>query len=359
MAIICPNCQQELDEEVKFCAQCGYQLKKDQPAKEEVIQEKKSRTSESILELTRVNRPQSHQKRRFSWQEFLGVFLVFLAFFLLGLNYQLNYSAARVEDHFRKGLRFDNYERVARVTTSPVTYQAWGPEDIGRLVDNYNEAGIDVKQLVMDIPRGEAIYSEDLLIAELERVGSYLLLFPRYKMMVHALPVDLSVPNHYRDIALKVAGQKEQPLSATEALVIEPRASEIEIDYSVDGQEETVRLNLAYSDLRQGRHRINLIPVTNRLEIEPASLGIRPRLKFELLGLEIDGQLYEEDIINLSGFVGQVFSVKLFADYNGVPLESSLQEVTLVASSEVLLDFREDEAFQRQIRQAEQNSPNQ
>lgn len=361
MAIICPNCHQELEEEGNFCFHCGYPLKDDQPEIVEINLKKEIEESDLREELTRVGRHQGRKKRglMWSWQRVVGVMLVLSAILLLGLNYQFNYSVARVEDHFRKGLRFENYERAARVTSSPLAKKAWGAEDVKRMVENYQQAGIELLQLVMGTSNGELIQTEAGLIAEVERKGSYLLIFPIYKMMIQPLPVHLSVPNHYRDIVLKVPGQEPQPLTADQALMIEPRASEIEIEYSVDGQVESVRLELNYEDLLEGRHRINLIPITNQLKMEPASLGIRPNLEFELLGVEIDGQLYEEDIINLSGYVGQVFVVKLFAVYNGVPIESSIQEVALIESSELLLDFLEDDNFQRQVRQAEQNNENQ
>lgn len=383
----CPNCQQINDSQARFCSKCGQPLMR--TAKEKVSLDEKcpKLDPEEDLSTSRMDRhhrqginPEALQDKPMveegdpeeavagkslslatrmrkvaSLNRYIGLGLIILAFLTIFLTYQLNFSSQAIEKHFVQSIKRTDYLKAAGLVQTPLTDLAWTDKDLERTLNNYQEAGIDFPQLLSEGDLKDGLKWQGQEIAKLEKMGVFIFFFPRYRVNLKPISVDLSLSNDYRKLKIIAPGQKEQALSSNQGIQIEPRFDQVYIQYEESGQKHELLMDLDYQKLASGRHVLSLVPVTNRIQMDKGLLGIRPNLSFDLLSFNIDGQEYDTDQVDLSGFVGQSFQVSFKANYNGHTIQSQPASVKLIKEKSVRPDFRKDQELQAQIRQAELN----
>ena len=213
------------------------------------------------------------------------------------------------------------------------------------MLANYAETDLDLAALLAANPEATELVQDNHVILEVDTEPSFLGLFPEYQVFVQAINVALSVPNDYRDIAITTLSHQAQPITAGDAIILEPRENYIVVSLTESGETREIGIDLNYSLMTEGTLPISLKQVENRIQADLTTLpGAYPQ-EFKTTGFVIDGQEYTADIITLNGYVGQGFTVSIRGEYFSEAVESSQQEIHLVDDNQVLVSLAGDEAL--------------
>lgn len=370
----CSQCLFENYDEAKYCSECGRlleedvfeteeQVKLDQDNHQEEQEKLDSQFEEDEKIVSRMDRYHQEEeseispisKLKINPQQLIGILLMILSFVILIGNYYLNHSQSAVSQKFLTAIEKQEYDQAATIVTSPISTTAWTEDDIIASIEHYKEVGIDLLALLEEGDLEQGVVYQDHLILKNQVQGRYFLFFPKYKIQFIPLSINFSLSNNYRDLKLIAQGQKEQSVAVDGGIFIEPRMDEIILQFKNKGSSEEVLMDLDYSKVENFRHQLALTPVNNELSVNKLKSGFRSSLPFELVAYQIDGQDYQQDNIELSGYLGQSFEISIKTKYNGVLIESSPIEVKLIEGDKLELDFSHDVALQEQIKQAELN----
>ncbi|MGX7109136.1 zinc-ribbon domain-containing protein [Facklamia miroungae] len=343
----------QYDQSNEIIDQSRMSLYHSQDEERETVKVEDSKKDDDFQQSKRTDHSTSILSKWLTWKNIFGFSLILLSLISLLMVYRLNYSKEAVEEQFTKGIKNGDYLKAAAVVKTPLTKEPWSDLDIKRTIDHYQEAEIDFRTLLEEGDLSEGLKWQGIEIAKVERSGSFLLIFPKYVVDLHALPVQMSLSNEYRDLKILGEQQVEQTINSNEGIYIEPRIQSIMVQYSHQGKKEEVWLDLDYHQLKDLRHQLSLVPVTNDLIVDEALLGIRPDLPFEVVSFNIDGQDYSQKRIKLSGFAGQIFDVSFKAIYNGQLITTEKIPVKLINNTKVSLDYSNDQTVKAQIQQAE------
>lgn len=250
-------------------------------------------------------------------------------------------TASTVYQQYSEALASENYDAAASLTASSNGH-AWTADDVEQMVTNYAEAQIDLNALLAANPEASELVHGSQLILEVDTEPSFLGFFPEYQVFVQAIDVALSVSNDYRDLAITTLAHNQQPITAGDPVILEPRENYIIVRLSENDETREIGIDLNYSLMTDGVLPISLKQVENRIQADVESLTIAYPQEFKTTGFVIDGQDYTADIITLNGYVGQGFTVLIRGEYFGQEVNSSQQEIRLEDGSQVLVSLAED-----------------
>lgn len=304
--------------------------------------------SESTLEETTKNKRKKKKKHRKERKRGYGwlITLLLLVLLIAGGVFAYFYffkgeTANAVYQEYSEAIVAQDYDKAASLTAS-TNGHAWTGDDVERMIANYAQAQVDLSTLLAENPEATELVQGNHLILEVDSEPSFLGLFPEYQVFVHAINVALSVPNDYRDIAITTFSHQAQPITAGDAVILEPRENYIIVRLTENDETREIGLDLNYSLMADGTLPISLKEVENRIQADLTTLpGAYPQ-EFTATGFVIDGQEYTADIITLNGYVGQSFTVSIRGEYFGEAIESSQQEIHLEDDSQVLVSLADD-----------------
>ncbi|MCR8969957.1 zinc ribbon domain-containing protein [Facklamia sp. 7083-14-GEN3] len=387
----CLNCGHENLPDAKYCSECGLPLNNAYSNKENDSApfdtsldagESKNNQEDVIVSRNRMDLYHNRQQEKavltdemndkvetvhidnkdhrasinqggYGWKKIIGFSLIFLGIISLFMVYRLNFSKAAVEEQFIKAIEKNDYLKAAAVVRTPITEKLWTDLDVKRTIEHYQDADIDFPYLLQKGDLSTGIQWQGNKLAKTEKMGNFMLIFPKYAINLYPFPVQLSLSNEYRDLKIVSKDQSTQSVDSKGGIQIEPRIQNVMIQYNYQGKTEEVWFDLDYSKLEEHRHKLSLVPVTNTLTVDKALLGVRPDLPFQVNSFNIDGQDYSQSQIQLSGFAGQIFEVSLKANYNGQELQTETIPVKLVNKTRITLDYSNDQKLREQIKQAE------
>lgn len=381
--IQCPHCGHQNPDYYSFCQACKKKLYDydDQTSTTEVDLAASSNLPASLPDseledveeelfvpayigaeasLDNSNQSKSHKKkhkkarkRKYGWLITLLLIIVIVAGGVFAYFYFFGSETANaVYQQYSEAIATQDYSKAASLTAS-TNGHAWTDDDVEQMLANYSEAGIDLAELLAANPEVTELDQDNHLILEVDTEPSFLGLFPEYQVFVQAINVALSVPNDYRDIAITTLSHQAQPITAGDAIILEPRENYIVVHLTESGEAREIGIDLNYRLLTEGTLPISLKQVENRIQADLTTLpGAYPQ-EFSATGFVIDGQEYTADIITLNGYVGQGFTVSIRGEYFSEAVESSQQEIHLVDDNQVLVSLAGDEALLAELQAIE------
>lgn len=302
-------------------------------------------TSNDVPSKSKQKKTKKHnkaRKRRYGWLITLLLLILLIAGGIFAYFYFFaSQTANAVYQEYSEAIQTQDYDKAASLTASTNGY-VWNGDDVERMIDNYSKAQVDLPTLLVANPEATELVQGNHLILEVDTEPSFLGLFPDYQVFVQTINLALSVPNDYRDIAITTLSHQAQPITAGDAVILEPRENNIVVSLTENDQTREIGIELNYALMADGTLPISLKEVENRIQADLATLpGAYPQ-EFKTTGFVIDGQEYTADIITLNGYVGQSFTVSIRGDYFSEAVESSQQEIHLEDDSQVLLSLADD-----------------
>ena len=290
----------------------------------------------------KAKKHRKEHKRGYGW---LVAIILLIALIAAGLFAYFHFfgskTASNVYQQYSEALVSENYDAAASLTASSNGH-AWTADDVEQMVINYAEAQIDLSALLAAQPEASELVQGTQLILEVDTKPSFLGLFPDYQVFVQAIDVALSVSNDYRDLAITTLAHDQQPITAGDPVILEPRENYIIVRLTENNETREIGIDLNYSLMADGVLPISLKQVENRIQADVESLTVTYPLEFKTTGFVIDGQDYTADIITLNGYVGQGFTVSIRGEYFGQEVNSAQQEIHLEDGAEVLVSLADD-----------------
>lgn len=292
----------------------------------------------------------------FKWFVRLLIAAIFIALAVFAYFYfRSSNEPEAVYTSYRQAMINQDYVKAAELTANS-TGPKWQASDVEKMIANYEKANIDFLGLLSNQAEGTMLASDNTPLIEVDSDPSFLGLMNQYEVMVKPIKIALTVPNNYRDIKLTTFAHADQPITAGDPIIIEPRETEIIVSLHDGSEERYIALNLDYSQLANGTLPISLKQVNNEIQIDKAASGIQYANQFNTTGFEIDGEKYSSNLLSLNGYVSQSFIVSIIGEYFGTEVQSEPVEVRLVDAEEVLVDLSGDEALVNALAQIEANN---
>lgn len=292
----------------------------------------------------------------FKWVVRLLVAAILIALAVLAyLYFRPANKPEAVYTSYRQAIINQDYVKAAELTANS-TGPDWQANDVEKMLANYEEANIDFLGLLSNQAEGTMLASDSTPLIEVETDPSFLGLMNQYEVIVEPIKIALTVPNNYRDIKLTTFAHADQPITAGDPIIVEPRETEIIVSLHDGTEERYIALNLDYSQLANGTLPISLKQVNNEIQIDEAASGIQYPNQFNTTGFEIDGERYTSNLLTLNGYVSQSFTVSIIGEYFGTEVQSQPVEVRLVDTEAVLVDLSSDENLVSTLAQIEANN---
>lgn len=299
-------------------------------------------TTHQTKQNKKAKKHRKERKRGYGW---LVALILLIALIAAGIFAYFHFfgskTASNVYQQYSEALAAENYDTAASLTASSNGH-AWTADDVEQMVTNYAEAQIDLRALLAAQPEASELVQGSQLILEVDTEPSFLGLFPDYQVFVQAIDVALSVSNDYRDLAITTLAHDQQPITAGDPVILEPRENYIIVRLSENDETREIGIDLNYSLMADGVLPISLKQVENRIKADVESLTVGYPQEFKTTGFVIDGQDYTADIITLNGYVGQGFTVSIRGEYFGQEVNSAQQEIHLEDGTEVLVSLADD-----------------